>query len=126
MADLPRAQDAGTGTRPCWTPACTEGGARTAFILCPNGHRMLLDTSGERRALHGQQGVRAISANGIVMPSVVCPEDGCGWHEYVTLVGWAEYWIQAHAAPAPTAGHADAPKPLDPLDPRREPGRGCP
>jgi hypothetical protein len=30
-----------------------------------------------------------INEEGVVVPSLVCPEDGCGWHEFVTLVGWS-------------------------------------
>lgn len=30
-----------------------------------------------------------IAGNGKVEPSVVCPEEGCGFHEFVTLEGWA-------------------------------------
>ena len=29
-----------------------------------------------------------IAANGEVTPSLVCPTDGCSFHEFVTLVGW--------------------------------------
>ncbi len=29
-----------------------------------------------------------IDAAGIVVPSVVCPDDTCDWHETVTLKGW--------------------------------------
>lgn len=26
--------------------------------------------------------------DGMVNPSLVCPEDGCDWHVFVRLVGW--------------------------------------
>ena len=31
-----------------------------------------------------------IDAKGVVAPSVVCPKDGCLFHEYITLEGWDE------------------------------------
>ena len=30
----------------------------------------------------------SIGATGKVMPSMICPHDGCDFHEYVTLAGW--------------------------------------
>lgn len=32
----------------------------------------------------------SIEPNGDVNPSVVCPHDGCDFHEFVTLEGWAD------------------------------------
>ena len=48
---------------------------RRLILVCPNGHHSFL-------ADH------QIASNGIVSPSCVCPWDGCGFHEYVTLVDW--------------------------------------
>lgn len=35
-------------------------------------------------------GGHTIDSDGNVSPSVVCPFDGCEWHQSVTLVGWPE------------------------------------
>ena len=29
-----------------------------------------------------------VAADGTVSPSLVCPRDGCAFHEYVRLAGW--------------------------------------
>lgn len=49
----------------------------TANVVCGKGHVGLIDE-------------HAISDNGTVSPSVVCTEIGCGWHEHVQLIGWAQ------------------------------------
>lgn len=58
-----------------WT-AFTLDGKRTASITCPDCESIaaLVDHS--------------IETNGVVTPSVVCPVDGCDFHEMVILVGW--------------------------------------
>lgn len=43
-------------------------------IRCPNGHFALLD--------------HEIADDGTVSPSVVCPWDGCGFHEFIRLLDW--------------------------------------
>lgn len=50
-------------------------GVRGAGYTCPNGHTASL-------ADHD------IAENGMVAPSVVCPEEGCTFHEYIQLEGW--------------------------------------
>jgi hypothetical protein len=46
-----------------------------ATYVCPNGHYgSLLD--------------HKIAADGTVSPSVVCPTNGCGFHDMVKLAGW--------------------------------------
>jgi hypothetical protein len=47
----------------------------SAIAVCPNGHAAAL-------ADH------EIRYDGVVTPSVGCPEDGCGFHDYVELDGW--------------------------------------
>ena len=44
------------------------------MLICPKGHIGQLD--------------HTIAEDGTVSPSVVCPESGCGFHEYVRLEGW--------------------------------------
>lgn len=68
-----------TGALPgTWTPA-PAGMPRERFkatVRCPDGHEMTL------RA-------HVITDDGVVGPSLVCPERGCSFHEWVTLDGWA-------------------------------------
>lgn len=45
-------------------------------MACPNGHLLTLRE-------------HSVAKNGDVMPSVVCPEKGCGFHEFVRLRRWA-------------------------------------
>ena len=59
-------------------------GVRTAGMTCPNGHTASL--SGH-----------AIAADGKVSPSVVCPHNGCDFHEYVQLEGWSEKGVSVPA-----------------------------
>ncbi len=48
---------------------------RTALFKCPNGHI-------------GSLSGHDIAQDGTVSPSVVCPEDGCDFHEFIKLKGW--------------------------------------
>jgi hypothetical protein len=52
-------------------------GRLTATMSCP--------TCGGAASLSGH----TIAPDGDVSPSVVCPHDGCDFHEYVTLLGWS-------------------------------------
>lgn len=49
-------------------------GVRGVGYTCPNGHAGVL--------------AHVIREDGTVQPSVVCPEDGCGFHEYIQLADW--------------------------------------
>lgn len=52
------------------------GGKTPAVLLsCPKGHLATLQ--------------HEIASDGTVTPSVGCPIDGCGWHVFVKLEGWA-------------------------------------
>jgi hypothetical protein len=44
-------------------------------MACPSGHTLTLRE-------------HSIDEDGIVMPSVVCPNYKCRFHSYVRLVGW--------------------------------------
>lgn len=58
-----------------WWPVTRADGRRSAMVSCANGHiASLADHS--------------IREDGIVEPSLVCPEIGCDWHEWVRLDGW--------------------------------------
>lgn len=46
-----------------------------ATMSCHNGHEFVLRG-------------HAVNADGLVSPSVVCPVEGCTFHEYVTLNEW--------------------------------------
>lgn len=56
-------------------PSLSSRRRRSAIVVCANGHSSTLD---------GHE----ISSDGLVSPSVVCPHEGCGWHEYIRLMGW--------------------------------------
>jgi len=60
-----------------WLPVKRPGSTDTATVTCGKGHNGLIDE-------------HEISDDGTVTPSVVCTEDGCGWHENIALVGWPE------------------------------------
>jgi len=51
--------------------------ARWALLSCVNGHECCLSSD-----LH------QVAADGTVTPSAVCPVTGCGWHEFIRLLGW--------------------------------------
>ena len=69
---IPHDEDLAPGT---WRLVRFDG-VYTAKLACPRcGARGNLDT-------------HEIDAAGVVNPSVICPTDGCGWHETVQLVGW--------------------------------------
>lgn len=54
--------------------------AKTCVLLrCPHGHQAVL-----RQPTDGH----TIDDGGIVTPSVVCPYDGCAFHEMVRLLDW--------------------------------------
>lgn len=59
-----------------WRGLQTADG-RSASVTCPE--------CGESATLTGHD----ISDDGTVTPSVVCPHDGCSWHAWVKLDGWA-------------------------------------
>jgi hypothetical protein len=48
---------------------------RSANMVCTNGHQLSLIN-------------HKISSDGTVSPSVICPEKGCDYHEFITLEGW--------------------------------------
>jgi hypothetical protein len=45
-------------------------------MACPSGHVLTLRE-------------HSIEEDGTVVPSVVCPNTGCRFHNYVRLVGWS-------------------------------------
>lgn len=63
--------------KPCtWTPILDGRGNRvSASLICPKGHYATLQD-------------HTILVDGAVMPSVECPEPGCGFHELVFLEDW--------------------------------------
>lgn len=54
---------------------------RYVVVSCPNGHLSTL------RHLSRNEG-HQIAPDGAVHPSVVCPHDGCDFHEFVKLENW--------------------------------------
>lgn len=71
MLSIPFDQDLSPKT---WKGAQTPTG-RTALLKCSNGHIASLSN-------------HEISTDGVVTPSVVCPHEGCNFHEMVTLEDW--------------------------------------
>ena len=57
-----------------WQCGTTPTG-RTALFCCPNGQI-------------GSLTDHEIQPDGTVQPSVVCPHDGCNFHEFIKLEGW--------------------------------------
>lgn len=47
-----------------------------AIVRCPGGHSLFLGET------------HKILSDGQVMPSLVCGVEGCGFHEFVRLMGW--------------------------------------
>lgn len=60
-----------------WRPLRVSERKWSATVVCGNGH-------------HGRIDEREISADGTVTLTMVCLVTGCGWHEFVKLVGWGE------------------------------------
>lgn len=67
-----------------WAKACQPltyriavwgDGRRVAYFFDTKGHGLALEK-------------HAIADDGTVTPSVVCPIEGCGFHEWVKLEGW--------------------------------------
>jgi hypothetical protein len=46
-------------------------------FTCPNGHGASITKS-----------IHAIAQDGTVNPSVICPRQGCTFHEFVRLISW--------------------------------------
>lgn len=57
-----------------WRTLLNEG-KLSASIVCKKGH-------------YGILADHEIDKRGIVTPSVVCPEKGCDFHEFITLEDW--------------------------------------
>jgi hypothetical protein len=58
-----------------WTGGKTPTG-RTALFCCTNGHI-------------GSLSDHEILPDGTVNPSVVCPHEGCNFHEFIKLEDWS-------------------------------------
>lgn len=52
-----------------------ETGGRSVWVTCPKGHCGTLDD-------------HTVRDDGTVVPSLVCPDGGCDFHENVRLIGW--------------------------------------
>lgn len=59
-----------------WHGGKKSTGVRTALLSCPDCGKI------------GSLGDHKIAANGAVSPSVVCPTEGCRFHEWIILDGW--------------------------------------
>ena len=63
------------GDKGPWKGGKTPKG-RTALFCCPK--------CGEAASLFGH----TIAVDGTVTPSVVCPQEGCTFHEFIRLEAW--------------------------------------
>ena len=72
MIEVPRVDQATLSLS--WT-AWKTGTKVHALLRCPKGHLATLDD-------------HEIAADGTVSPSVVCPMEGCGFHETLKLLDW--------------------------------------
>lgn len=63
-------------TRDRWGPGKKEDGSITALVKCPGCGR------------HASLSAHEIRHDGSVFPSLVCPYDGCEFHEFVKLEDW--------------------------------------
>ena len=70
---IPRRRNGTDDPVPGWDHTTTPDDDN-ANLWCPNGH-----CSGVPHS---------IMADGTVIPSVVCPREGCGFHENVVLQDW--------------------------------------
>jgi len=60
-----------------WKGLKLAAGGRSASYTCPNGHTgVLID--------------HTILPDGRVEPSLVCPHEGCGFHDFIWLNGWRD------------------------------------
>lgn len=75
MIDVPRSDAPAFEEAPLtWKPVATREETQ-ALLVCSNGHV-------------GRLADHVVHEDGRVEPSVVCAEDGCGFHERVRLLGW--------------------------------------
>jgi len=75
MTDVPKADLSKSG-KLGWS----RDGA-CVLMRCPNGHISSL--------VAGSEHAHIILPDGVVSPSVVCPREGCGFHESVRLLNWS-------------------------------------
>lgn len=58
-----------------WKPFGPGG----VLLTCPNGHTCSLSTTKDGHEIAG---------DGSVSPSVVCPIEGCDFHDHIRLLDW--------------------------------------
>lgn len=78
MISVPRAkfsETSGIGWTELGVTDSVAGINKSALFRCPFGHVSSLHT-------------HEITESGIIMPSVVCPTHGCGFHDFVQLEAW--------------------------------------
>ena len=80
MKEIPRAEQTGVlrwNENGHWFTVRRADGSTGLMLNCPD--------CGQTVSLADH----SVDPIGAVTPSVVCPQDGCGFHEYVRLVAWA-------------------------------------
>lgn len=69
-----------------WLEPWGDGEGQTVQVKPPCGH---IGTLWSRRPGSSDSTHHGISADGQVSPSVVCPRDGCDFHQFIILQDWA-------------------------------------
>lgn len=85
MIDVPRQDSPAYEESPLtWKPFTIyeSGEIGGALLTCSRGHTCSLTIDKEH--------AHTIAADGTVSPSVVCPIEGCDFHEFVRLIGWED------------------------------------
>ena len=77
MIEIPRGPDDDVWHKSplTWRLLKMSDGSYSATVGCINGHSSSLTG-------------HTIGPNGVVSPSLECPEEDCGWHESVRLQDW--------------------------------------
>lgn len=68
-----------------WLDTWGDGEGLVVSVKCPAGH---VNTLWSRRQGDRDSSHHTIADDGTVSPSVVCPREGCSFHEFIRLDGW--------------------------------------
>ena len=83
---IPKGDDKAQAKGTWWPDTWGDGEGYTVSVKCPNGHISALFS---RRDGNPDSTHHVIADDGTVSPSVVCPRDGCDFHEFIVLDDWA-------------------------------------
>jgi len=83
-----RVPDHGTLPPPCTWDYAPRWLKEDGFYACQSDKDLALCTCANQHTTRLVLTTHAVSADGTVTPSYVCPCQGCTFHEWVQLVGW--------------------------------------